>query len=138
MELTSITFLLFAIGVIVASNSFPSAAVRSAVLAVSSAVFIASFANTPLDLLPLMLFLLTGFVAVRVMQSHPSPLALGVALTILVASFIYLKKYSFVANLPTLPFAYVLIGMSYILFRILHLVVDSYQGMLNEKIGPVT
>src|SRR5688572_17697874 len=113
MELTSVTFLLFTMGVIVASNGFPSAAARSVVLAVSSAVFIASFANTPLDLLPLTLFLVIGFVAVRVMQSRSSPLALGVALAVLVASFIYLKKYSFVADFPTLPFAYVLVGLSY-------------------------
>ncbi len=138
MELTSFTFLMFAVGVVVASNCFPSAAGRSTVLAISSALFVASFANETLDLLPLGLLLLTGYLAVRMMQRRPPPQVLGAAVIVLVLLFLYFKHYSFLADVPVLPFAYVVVGMSYMLFRILHLAVDSYQGGISERLGPFT
>jgi len=137
MDLNSLTFLLFAIGVVVLSNCFPSAAGRGTVLALASAMFIGSYASTPLQLVPLLSFLALCFGVVRAVQWRPSRRMVWAGVTTVLLCFVYLKRFSFIDSLPALPFAYVMVGLSYILFRIIHLTVDISQGMLQEKIGPI-
>ena len=44
--------------------------------------------------------------------------------------FIWLKRYPIVSAVPTFNFAFTVVGLSYILFRILHILVDVAQGCL--------
>jgi len=52
-------------------------------------------------------------------------------IAIFVALFLWLKRYPFVTFLPALPFAYLMLGASYILFRTLHLVIDVRDERLD-------
>lgn len=137
MALTSPLFLLFALAVVLAANACASIAARQWVLAIASAVFIASYAQAPLQLLPLAVFLALCFGVLRAVQWRPSRGVLIGALVLVVGGFIYLKKFSFIAVLPALPFAYLALGLSYVLFRVVHLLVDAAQGNLAEKLSPL-
>src|SRR5436305_1730929 len=46
----------------------------------------------------------------------------------ILAGFAYLKQYGFLFFLPPLRMAYATIGLSYIVFRVLHLLIDTYQA----------
>ena len=112
MELNSVSFLAFAAGVIVVSNCFPSMAARQLVLTVASALFIASYAGSAIQLAPLFLFLILCFGIVRALQNRPSPVMAGAGVGAIILCFVYLKRFSFIENLPELPFAYVAVGLS--------------------------
>ena len=137
MDLNSITFLLFAIGVIVLSNCFPSASGRSTVLAFASAVFIGSYASSPSQLMPLVAYVILCFAVVRAVQWRPSRTVLWMGVIAVCLCFVYLKKFSFIDTLAPLPFTYVMVGFSYILFRVIHLAIDISQGMLQDKVEPI-
>jgi alginate O-acetyltransferase complex protein AlgI len=137
MELTSITFLIFAISVIVLSNCFPSMTGRRCVIAIASVAFIGSHASSVLHLVPLLFFLLLSYGVVRSLQWRSSGPMLYAGLAMILTSFIYLKQFSVIDSLPTLPFLYLMLGLSYILFRVIHLAVDIRQGALRDKIGPL-
>lgn len=49
--------------------------------------------------------------------------------------FIYLKQYTFLSFLPRLIEPYAVIGLSFILFRVIHLFIDCYEEAISEKIG---
>jgi D-alanyl-lipoteichoic acid acyltransferase DltB (MBOAT superfamily) len=50
----------------------------------------------------------------------------------LVAIFIWLKRYQIVSAVPTFTFAFTVVGLSYILFRVLHILIDVAQGCLRR------
>lgn len=95
-----------------------------------NAFFLSSYVGDPLQLIPLLLFVAVGYGMIRL---APRVGRMGVAplLLLVVAAFVWLKRYSAIASLPFLEFPYLVIGLSYILFRILHLVIDVYQGALR-------
>lgn len=108
---------------------------RSTIMLVANIAFMACFAMaSPFALLPVAAFLLLGFAAVRLLQSgRPRLLWPLVAATL--AGFFWLKRYNFVPEALWLESPYVTIGLSYIFFRVLHLVIDAGQGVLPERLG---
>ena len=100
---------------------------REAVWLVLNLAFVWSFARGVLPLLPLAGFLVLGYLcaeAARMDQRRA-----GVAAIVLVlATFVWLKRYSFVPAPLLLPQGAMLIGLSYIFFRVMHLVIDAEQG----------
>jgi D-alanyl-lipoteichoic acid acyltransferase DltB (MBOAT superfamily) len=59
-------------------------------------------------------------------------------LVLVIGSFIWLKKYAFLPPGTFLHFAYVTVGLSFILFRILHLMIDAHADALPDKIDPMS
>ena len=57
-------------------------------------------------------------------------------MTVEVAVFVWLKQYTLVSDLAPLPAAVGLVGISYILFRGIHLTVDVATGALKRH-GPL-
>jgi D-alanyl-lipoteichoic acid acyltransferase DltB (MBOAT superfamily) len=53
------------------------------------------------------------------------------------AVFIYLKKHIIFWFLPNLSYPFVTVGLSYILLRILQVLIDVYQGAIKERISLV-
>ena len=51
--------------------------------------------------------------------------------------YVFLKRFSFFDDLGHVPFPYLTMGLSYILFRILHVMVDVQSGDLAERVGPL-
>ncbi len=52
--------------------------------------------------------------------------------------FVWLKKYEVLPVASFLQFSYVTIGLSYILFRVVHLIVETHADTFAGKIGLVS
>lgn len=109
---------------------------RTGFLIVLNIVFAASFIVTPLAAVPLIAFLLTGYAALMLVERRKIAHAVTLSIVVLVAVFIWLKRYPFVAAVPALPFAYAVVGLSYVLFRLLHLVLEVGDGALKRPSLP--
>ena len=134
MELASLKFVAFAIIAVVVMTLLPSRPVRQWLLLALNLAFVGSFAQNPEALAPLAVFMLIGFVCLKLIDRVPlSQVAAGAAILIILV-FIYLKQYSIADALPDLPFVYVFFGVSYILFRMLHLVIDRYQEAIDKPV----
>lgn len=129
----SISFLAFGTIVAVLSNIVGRLAWRQAILLVASAAFL-WLAAAGESLLPLLGFAGLGYVELKLIESRRvRALAPIVALT--VAVFIWLKRYTFLPSATFLQISYTTLGLSYILFRVLHLLVDTSSGEIPEPVG---
>ena len=80
-------------------------------------------------------FLATGFALVRIVQIRRTKTTLCVSALSLVFLFMYFKNYSILYLIPRAHILLFAIGTSYILFRILHLLVDIHDGAIEEKVS---
>ena len=138
MIVPSLPFLAFAA---IAALLFNLAAARGwqrVVLLATNLAFFASFSSSPLAFIPFTGFLAIGYVAQRVVRDGATQRIFPVLLAIIIAGFFWLKRYSFVPDTVYLPFPYVLVGLSYVFFRVLHLVIDSHQGAIPGPVGPLS
>lgn len=81
------------------------------------------------------LFLLSGYAAGHLLRRRGQAWILWTYLALLVASFLVLKKYSFLENvLPLSVWRHPIgiIGLSYILFRQIHVMVDCMEGQVER------
>jgi hypothetical protein len=85
-------------------------------------------------LVPFVLFLAAGYLAVR-LAPRLGRIDLAAIVGALVLSFAYLKQYAWLGALPRPAVAPFVIGLSYILFRLIHMVVDLRSGDLA---GPIS
>jgi alginate O-acetyltransferase complex protein AlgI len=111
---------------------------RDAVWLVLNLAFVWSFAQAVIPLLPLAGFLTLGYLAlghgaagaVRTGRRWAAP----AAILLVLAAFVWLKRYSFVPEALLLPPGAMLVGLSYVFFRVMHLVIDAGQGG-TERVG---
>jgi D-alanyl-lipoteichoic acid acyltransferase DltB (MBOAT superfamily) len=112
---------------------------RQIVLLAASIGFLGFFSHRPAEFIPLAAFLLFGFLSLLLMQAGATRLFVPL-LIVGIASFIWLKKYAFIPSLLFLHTTYVTLGLSYIFFRVLHLVIDARapHSTLDRKISFVS
>jgi alginate O-acetyltransferase complex protein AlgI len=134
MSFVSPTFVGFILAVALASQALNRTWWRSGILLLASVVFMASQVSEPLQLLPLAGFVLLGYALVEMLRRTRSRAALWIGVTLVLALFIVLKRFSFLPTGFGLPFLYLIAGLSYILFRIIHLMVDAQQGELAQRV----
>jgi alginate O-acetyltransferase complex protein AlgI len=132
MSLTSLGFVGFAALSIILLRILPGGGWRQAALLCLDAAFLYSQTAALLPLVPLIGFVLLGYVAVIIAEKRRAMQGLGVLVLGMVAIFVWLKRYPLVSALPTFGFAFTVVGLSYMLFRILHIVIDVGQGSLNR------
>ena len=132
MSLTSLGFLGFAALSIILLRILPGGGWRQATLLGLDAAFLYSQTDALLPLRPLIGFVLLGYVAVIAAERRRARHGLGLLVLGMVAIFVWLKRYPLVSALPTFGFAFTVVGLSYMLFRILHIVIDVGQGSLNR------
>jgi D-alanyl-lipoteichoic acid acyltransferase DltB (MBOAT superfamily) len=137
MSLASFGFLAFIASTIVAFHLSESIGYRRFVLASANIVFIASYVDGLEQVLPLLGFLLLGYACLQLVYLQRTAVALAASIAVVLVVYIFLKRFSFVESLAQLPFPYLIVGMSYILFRMLHLMVDASSGDLPYRIGPL-
>jgi D-alanyl-lipoteichoic acid acyltransferase DltB (MBOAT superfamily) len=120
-------------------NLRPSVAWRQFVLLAASIGFLAFFSHGLAAFFPLAAFLLFGFLSLRLMQAGATPLFVPL-LVIGIAAFAWLKKYAVIPPALFLHYPYVTLGLSYILFRVLQLIIDarSRSATLLGKISLVS
>lgn len=137
MSLTSPTFFALLAATIVAFHLSTSVAYRRFVLGTANAVFIGSYLSDVREVLPLLGFLLLGYACMVLVHLRRSGVVLGLGIVAVLVSFIFLKRFSFFEPLGSLPFPYLLVGLSYILFRILHVMIDVGSGDLDGLVRPL-
>jgi alginate O-acetyltransferase complex protein AlgI len=137
MGSTSFEFLGFALAAVAAFRLSSSPVWRRSVFLIANLVFLGSFVGGPWSLVPLAAFLGFGYAGVALIRRAPARSFLPI-LAATIAAFVWLKKYAFVPGAWFLPVAYVTVGLSYILFRLLHLMIDTRSGNLPARVGVVS
>jgi D-alanyl-lipoteichoic acid acyltransferase DltB (MBOAT superfamily) len=134
MDNASLKFVGFGLLVAWVLNLGGSRLWRSTVLLTSSLLFLYMLADRTLDLVPLGGFLLFGYGCVRVSErGWRAPMSLGLPLIVLV--YAWLKKYTFIPGSVDLQFPYLTLGLSYIVLRVLHLVIETAEDEELAHIG---
>ena len=134
----SFQFIGFALLVAIVFNLHRSVAWRQAILLIASIGFLTFFSRDPIAWLPLAGFLGFGFISIRRLQSGSGRALFVPALIAAVAGFVWLKKYTFLPSALFLPFPYVTLGLSYVFFRVLHLMIDAKDGAAPNQISVVS
>ena len=135
MDIASLHFVALALAAALIFHLVANPIYRKAVLTGVNLVFLGSYINAVEQILPMAFFLAFGYGMIELVRRRRSGAALTLALVATLALYIFLKKFSFL-GLPTLPFVYLVIGISYMLFRILHLMVDASSEPWDRPIDP--
>ncbi len=137
MDFTSSLYIGFVTATVLAFNTWRLPLFRQCVLLVANLVFLASFVQSVQQLVPLLGFLVLGYAATRWVARWRKPWILGCTIALIVAAFVVLKRYTFLPARIELPFLYLQVGLSYILFRILQMVIDSAGGEDEARLDPL-
>jgi D-alanyl-lipoteichoic acid acyltransferase DltB (MBOAT superfamily) len=132
MDSASLQFVLFGLITAALSNLSRSRVWRSIVLMLASLIFLAILAKSASVLIPLAAFLLFCYGALAMRQRGWSR---GAAWSIPAAilAYVWLKKYTFLPERSFLQVPYFTLGLSYIFFRVLHLLIDAGDGAGPEE-----
>jgi len=126
-------FLAFSILVILAYHASRSSGWRRAVVLLANIGFLATFYQGARASVPFLAFFILTFAGLRLIQWRRGAFLPVLILTI--AGFIWIKKYTFLPSSLFLPFTYVTVGLSYILFRVLHLMIETWSGKFLNPVG---
>lgn len=126
---------MFGLAAALVSNISRSSVWRSGVLTLASSVFIALLARDVAVLLPLGAFLLLGFAALRLLERGRRSVLVPSLLAVLFV-YVWLKKYTFLPTGIFLSRPYFTVGLSYIFFRVLRLLIEAGEGDRRRHIGP--
>ncbi|OXI96065.1 MULTISPECIES: MBOAT family O-acyltransferase [Burkholderia] len=137
MNIPSFQFFAFAAVAALIFNLSRSLTWQNTVFLVVNLLFLATFSRDPVAWIPFAAFLLVGYLSVRGMQTKQWLAAFAPILAIVIALFFWLKRYTFVPSALLLSHPYVTIGVSYIFFRMLHLIIDARSPGLPVRVTPV-
>jgi alginate O-acetyltransferase complex protein AlgI len=135
MSVPSLQFLIALLLLTALVVYLPGPKSRQVVLAACNAGFIWLLIPNAGSWVVLGLFLLSGYAVARLLQRRPSRVLLLTYLVFLVFAFLIIKKYEFVTSyLPTSVSAHALaiVGLSYMLFRQIQVLVDAAQGQIDN------
>jgi len=101
----------------------------------ASIIFLGLLAHNLTVLIPLAGFLLLGYAWLLLLERGWSRSLMGSVLSVIFA-YIWLKKYTFLPAGIFIQHPYFVLGLSYIFFRILHLLIETGDGNEKQHIGP--
>jgi D-alanyl-lipoteichoic acid acyltransferase DltB (MBOAT superfamily) len=134
MDAASFQFVAFGLVVALVSNFSRSYIWRSIVLFSASFLFLGLLAHNPVVFLPLAGFLLLGYVALILFERGWSRSMVWAILAVILV-YVWLKKYTFLPEETFLRFPYFTLGLSYIFFRVLHLLIEAGDSSEKRPIG---
>jgi D-alanyl-lipoteichoic acid acyltransferase DltB (MBOAT superfamily) len=139
MDSASPQFVAFGLLVALMSNFNQSRPWRDGVLLIASLVFIVLLVKnaSPWSLAPFAAFLILGYAAVKIVERTASKTLFG-AIVGTVILYIWLKKYTFLPEQTFLHFPYFILGLSYIFFRVLSLLVLSANSSRQTRVDPLS
>lgn len=137
MNVPSFPFLGFAILGAILYNLLPAGILRRGLLLLINLIFLSTFVHGWEQALPYAGFLLTGFLGTRLLMAQGPRWRLPVLIAVILFAFFWLKRYTFIPAAINLPFLYTTVGLSYVFFRVLHLIIDAGQGQIKERISPL-
>nr|WP_294501295.1 MBOAT family O-acyltransferase [uncultured Rhodopila sp.] len=126
MNVPSWQFLAFVLVGAAVFNAGSARTWRSAVWLVLNLAFVWSFSQAVLPLAPLAGFLAIGYGCLAAAGSGRK-WAAPASIVLVLAVFVWLKRYSFIPESLLLPPGAMTVGLSYIFFRVMHLVIDAGQ-----------
>jgi alginate O-acetyltransferase complex protein AlgI len=135
LDTASIQFVIFGLAAALMSNISRSRVWRSSVLMSASVVFLAMQAQNPAVFIPLAGFLLLGY-AVLLLLERGSSKFLTLTIVSIILAYVWLKKYTILPGAIFIDRPYFTLGLSYIFFRVLHLVIETADGNTNLRVGP--
>jgi alginate O-acetyltransferase complex protein AlgI len=100
---------------------------RQALMLVANLTFLSTFAASPVMFVPLLGFLAVSYGGFWLITATRSGRLHGAVIVCIIVMFFWLKRYSFLPQETWLPFTYTTIGLSYIFFRNLHLLIDAHE-----------
>jgi alginate O-acetyltransferase complex protein AlgI len=134
MDNASFQFVFFGLAAAVLSNFSRSPVWRSGILFLASIVFLALLSHNPVAFLPLTAFLLISYAAI-VLRERGWSKSVTVGAFVVVFLYAWLKQYTWLPERSFLHFPYFTLGLSYIFFRVLHLLIEAGEGGGNHRIG---
>ncbi len=138
MNVPSPQFLIFSALAAVVAWLAGAVRLREAALLLANAWFVSTFSADWRSFVPFAGFLALGYLGMRAMERPGTRRLFLPALLAVLAVFFWLKRYSFVPAAMFLPTGYLLVGMSYVFFRVLHLIIDGRDGRLPHRVGIVS
>jgi alginate O-acetyltransferase complex protein AlgI len=135
MDSASLQFVFFGLAAALISNFSPSRVWRSGVLMAVSIIFLALLAPDPVMFVPLVGFLALGYVTILLIRRGWSKI-LTISVIAVVFAYVWLKKYTFLPAGIFIDHPYFTLGLSYIFFRVTHLVVDTGEGDQQNLVTP--
>jgi D-alanyl-lipoteichoic acid acyltransferase DltB (MBOAT superfamily) len=134
MDNASFQFVVFGLAAALVSNFSRSRVWRSIVLFAASVVFLGLLSHDPIALLPLAGFLLLGYALLFLLERGWSRATVWCILAVILV-YVWLKKYTFLPEATFLHYPYFALGLSYIFFRVLHLIIETGDGTEKRHIG---
>src|SRR5580698_5411097 len=137
MAVCSLTFLALCLAVVVVFHLAPGRLTRQVILAVASGLFLETQVPNERSAIFFACALLGTYAALRLVRAthHGAVVAASIGLVLLV--FLYLKRYDFFSSWVPVPIDWdlevhpiELVGLSYMLFKLIHMLVDEWQGQL--------
>jgi alginate O-acetyltransferase complex protein AlgI len=133
VDSATIQFVLFGLTTAIVSNLNQSKMWRSATLLVASLLFLGMLSHEPTVLLPLLGFLLLGYFGLLLLR-RGLPAARACSIVAIILAYVWLKKYTFLPDELFIRHPYFTLGLSYIFFRVLHLLIESADGGVIRNI----
>jgi D-alanyl-lipoteichoic acid acyltransferase DltB (MBOAT superfamily) len=134
LDTASFQFVVYGLAAALLSNLNRSRVWRSIVLSAASVVFLALLEPNPLHLVPLAGFLLVGYAGLFLIQRGVQK-AQVISILAMILAYVWLKKYTVLPEATFLHSFYFTVGLSYIFFRVLQLIIDSGDSPDEPRIG---
>ncbi len=135
MTVCSIEFLVLLLSASAVFFWIPNVPLRQAFLAACNFGFLYTLVPDGKAWVALGVFLSSGYAAARLVQVRPRAWIAAAYLTALIGTFLVIKKYEFLSLLAPAgvwSHAIVIVGLSYMLFRQIHVVVDAREGQMGN------
>lgn len=134
MDTASFEFVFFGLAAAIVSNFSRSPVWRSIVMMIASLAFLWMLVQNPLAFLPMAGFLLLGYAGLQLLARGWSR-ALPWCVFAVILIYIWLKKYTVLPEAVFLHSAYFTLGLSYMFFRVLHLLIETGQSREKKAVG---
>lgn len=137
MSVPSWQFFVFACAGALVFNLSAAAWWRASVWLALNLLFLGSFMPNAASIVPFAGFLALGYLGV-IAPGGAARRRAWVLVVAVLAAFVWLKRYSIVPHAVLLPAGYLTVGLSYVFFRVMHLVIDAGQGAFPARMRLVS
>lgn len=134
MSVPGFTFITFALIAAILFNATRNLSIRQGILLIANVTLLASFANHWTQLVPYAGFLALGAVGAE-LRRRKVRFGAWILPALVLLVFVWLKRYLFIPKAIQLHPGYLLVGLSYVFFRVLHLVIDGWEELPSGPKG---
>jgi alginate O-acetyltransferase complex protein AlgI len=137
MAVCSLGFLFFCGAAVIVFHLAPGKRLRQVILACTSALFLAPLVPNLRSWIWFAAALIGTYLALMVVRARGRGAVVAAAVTLVLLFYLYLKRYRLLAEIIPFPLAMdmrlhpvELVGLSYMIFKFIHMLIDQWQGQL--------